>query len=113
VVSSVQGGYGGQQYGPNGQFPPQQQQGQYPVSNASRPLASPGYPGQRMPGHQGQGQYPPGMPMGQYYKVSSKGSPLKTAVHRLRSHPKEPFVFDLEFILIQLLESKDSNHFDF
>nr|XP_057915178.1 zinc finger MIZ domain-containing protein 1-like isoform X1 [Doryrhamphus excisus]XP_057915179.1 zinc finger MIZ domain-containing protein 1-like isoform X1 [Doryrhamphus excisus]XP_057915180.1 zinc finger MIZ domain-containing protein 1-like isoform X1 [Doryrhamphus excisus] len=58
-------GYGGQ-YGPNSQFPPQQ--GQYPNPNASRPLASPSYPGQRMPGQQGQGQYPPGMPMGQYYK---------------------------------------------
>ncbi|CAL8368151.1 unnamed protein product [Gadus morhua 'NCC'] len=58
--------YGGQQYGPNGQFPPQQ--GQYPPSNASRPLPSPNYPGQRMPGQPGQGQYPPGMPMGQYYK---------------------------------------------
>uniref|UniRef100_A0A8C3A658 Zinc finger, MIZ-type containing 1a n=1 Tax=Cyclopterus lumpus TaxID=8103 RepID=A0A8C3A658_CYCLU len=41
--------YVGQQYGPNGQFPPQQ--GQYPTSNASRPLSSPSYPGQRMPGH--------------------------------------------------------------
>ncbi|XP_030297918.1 zinc finger MIZ domain-containing protein 1a isoform X3 [Sparus aurata] len=58
--------YAGQQYGPNSQFPPQQ--GQYPTSNASRPLPSPNYPGQRMPGQQGQGQYPPGMPMGQYYK---------------------------------------------
>uniref|UniRef100_A0A8C9XU88 Zinc finger, MIZ-type containing 1a n=1 Tax=Sander lucioperca TaxID=283035 RepID=A0A8C9XU88_SANLU len=59
--------YGGQQYGPNSQFPPHQ--GQYPTSNTSRPLPSPNYPGQRMPGQQGQGQYPPGMPMGQYYKV--------------------------------------------
>ncbi|XP_041804157.1 zinc finger MIZ domain-containing protein 1a isoform X1 [Chelmon rostratus] len=58
--------YGGQQYGPNSQFPPQQ--GQYPTSNTSRPLPSPNYPNQRMPGQQGQGQYPPGMPMGQYYK---------------------------------------------
>ncbi|XP_061546029.1 zinc finger MIZ domain-containing protein 1a isoform X3 [Phycodurus eques] len=58
-------GYGGQ-YGPNSQFPPQQ--GQYPTPHASRPLPSPNYPGQRMPGQQGQGQYPPGMPMGQYYK---------------------------------------------
>uniref|UniRef100_A0A8C3A6Y9 Zinc finger, MIZ-type containing 1a n=1 Tax=Cyclopterus lumpus TaxID=8103 RepID=A0A8C3A6Y9_CYCLU len=58
--------YVGQQYGPNGQFPPQQ--GQYPTSNASRPLSSPSYPGQRMPGQQVQGQYPPGMPMSQYYK---------------------------------------------
>uniref|UniRef100_A0A8D0CT14 Zinc finger, MIZ-type containing 1a n=1 Tax=Sander lucioperca TaxID=283035 RepID=A0A8D0CT14_SANLU len=58
--------YGGQQYGPNSQFPPHQ--GQYPTSNTSRPLPSPNYPGQRMPGQQGQGQYPPGMPMGQYYK---------------------------------------------
>ncbi|XP_056291294.1 zinc finger MIZ domain-containing protein 1a isoform X3 [Pseudoliparis swirei] len=58
--------YVGQQYGPNGQFPPQQ--GQYPTSNASRPLSSPNYPGQRMPGQQVQGQYPPGMPMSQYYK---------------------------------------------
>uniref|UniRef100_A0A668V861 SP-RING-type domain-containing protein n=1 Tax=Oreochromis aureus TaxID=47969 RepID=A0A668V861_OREAU len=54
------GSYGGQQYGPNSQF---QQQGQYPPSNASRPLPSPNYPSQRMPGQQGQGQYPPGMPM--------------------------------------------------
>uniref|UniRef100_A0A8C4GMS4 Zinc finger, MIZ-type containing 1a n=1 Tax=Dicentrarchus labrax TaxID=13489 RepID=A0A8C4GMS4_DICLA len=59
--------YGGQQYGPNSQFPPQQ--GQYPTSNASRPLPSPNYPGQRMPGQQGQGQYPPGMPMGHYTDV--------------------------------------------
>ncbi|XP_039477637.1 zinc finger MIZ domain-containing protein 1a isoform X3 [Oreochromis aureus] len=59
------GSYGGQQYGPNSQF---QQQGQYPPSNASRPLPSPNYPSQRMPGQQGQGQYPPGMPMSQYYK---------------------------------------------
>ncbi|CAF98642.1 unnamed protein product, partial [Tetraodon nigroviridis] len=62
-------GYVGQQYGPNSQFPPQQ--GQYPPSNTSRPLPSPNYPGQRMPGQQGQGQYPPGMPMGQYYKQES------------------------------------------
>uniref|UniRef100_A0A3P9PPP0 Zinc finger, MIZ-type containing 1a n=1 Tax=Poecilia reticulata TaxID=8081 RepID=A0A3P9PPP0_POERE len=48
--------YGGQQYGPNSQFQPQQ--GQYP-SNASRPLPSPNYPSQRMPVQQGQGQYPP------------------------------------------------------
>uniref|UniRef100_A0A3Q3E3U9 Zinc finger, MIZ-type containing 1a n=1 Tax=Labrus bergylta TaxID=56723 RepID=A0A3Q3E3U9_9LABR len=61
-----EGSYGGQQYGPASQFPPQQ--GQYPASNASRPLPSPNYPGQRMPGQPGQGQYPPGMPMGQYYK---------------------------------------------
>uniref|UniRef100_A0A3B3BG22 Zinc finger, MIZ-type containing 1a n=1 Tax=Oryzias melastigma TaxID=30732 RepID=A0A3B3BG22_ORYME len=61
-----EGNYGGQQYGPNSQF--QTQQGQYPTSNASRPLPSPNYPGQRMPGQQGQGQYPPGMPMAQYYK---------------------------------------------
>ncbi|XP_072293314.1 zinc finger MIZ domain-containing protein 1a isoform X6 [Eucyclogobius newberryi] len=60
------GGYGGQQYGPNSQFPPQQ--AQYASSNVSRPLPSPNYPGQRMPGQQGQGQYPPGVPMGQYYK---------------------------------------------
>uniref|UniRef100_A0A7N8XPK0 Zinc finger, MIZ-type containing 1a n=1 Tax=Mastacembelus armatus TaxID=205130 RepID=A0A7N8XPK0_9TELE len=59
--------YGGQQYGPNSQFP--SQQGQYPSSNTSRPLPSPNYPGQRMPGQQAQGQYPPGMPIGQYYKV--------------------------------------------
>uniref|UniRef100_A0AAZ3STQ4 SP-RING-type domain-containing protein n=1 Tax=Oncorhynchus tshawytscha TaxID=74940 RepID=A0AAZ3STQ4_ONCTS len=59
--------YGGQQYGPNGQFPPQQSQ--YPTSNPSRPMPSPNYPGQRMPGGQGPGQYhPQGMPMGQYYK---------------------------------------------
>uniref|UniRef100_A0A3Q3SW63 Zinc finger, MIZ-type containing 1a n=1 Tax=Mastacembelus armatus TaxID=205130 RepID=A0A3Q3SW63_9TELE len=58
--------YGGQQYGPNSQFP--SQQGQYPSSNTSRPLPSPNYPGQRMPGQQAQGQYPPGMPIGQYYK---------------------------------------------
>uniref|UniRef100_A0A8C7ZWF3 Zinc finger, MIZ-type containing 1a n=1 Tax=Oryzias sinensis TaxID=183150 RepID=A0A8C7ZWF3_9TELE len=61
-----EGNYGGQQYGPSSQFQPQQ--GQYPTSNASRPLPSPNYPGQRMPGQQGQGQYPPGMPMAQYYK---------------------------------------------
>uniref|UniRef100_A0A1A7ZAK7 Zinc finger, MIZ-type containing 1 n=1 Tax=Nothobranchius furzeri TaxID=105023 RepID=A0A1A7ZAK7_NOTFU len=61
-----EGSYGGQQYGPNSQF--QTQQGQYPTSNASRPLPSPNYPSQRMPVQQGQGQYPPGMPMGQYYK---------------------------------------------
>lgn len=61
-----QASYGGQ-YGPNSQFPPQQ--GQYPATNTSRPLPSPNYTGQRMPGQQGQGQYPPGMPMGQYYKV--------------------------------------------
>ncbi|XP_063047636.1 zinc finger MIZ domain-containing protein 1a isoform X2 [Engraulis encrasicolus] len=60
--------YGGQQFGPNGQFP--NQQGQYPNPNASRALPSPNYPGQRMPGQQGGGQYPPGgVPMGaQYYK---------------------------------------------
>ncbi|XP_077960589.1 zinc finger MIZ domain-containing protein 1a isoform X6 [Gasterosteus aculeatus] len=63
--------YGGQQYGPNSQFPPQQ--GQYPASNASRPLPSPNYPSQRMPGQQGQGQYPPGMPMSQYYKEPFNG----------------------------------------
>ncbi|XP_028325200.1 zinc finger MIZ domain-containing protein 1a isoform X4 [Gouania willdenowi] len=61
-----EGGYGGQQYGPNSQFQPQQ--GQYPPSNASRPLPSPNYPTQRMPVQQAQSQYPPGMPMGQYYK---------------------------------------------
>uniref|UniRef100_A0A8K9XRN6 Zinc finger, MIZ-type containing 1a n=1 Tax=Oncorhynchus mykiss TaxID=8022 RepID=A0A8K9XRN6_ONCMY len=60
--------YVGQQYAPNGQFPPQQSQ--YPTSNPSRPMPSPNYPGQRMPGGQGQGQYhPQGMPMGQYYRV--------------------------------------------
>ncbi|XP_045558246.1 zinc finger MIZ domain-containing protein 1 isoform X1 [Salmo salar] len=65
--------YGGQQYGPgpNSQgFP--QQQSQYPTHtpNPSRPLPSPNYPGQRMPGGQQiQGQYPPpGGAMGQYYK---------------------------------------------
>lgn len=69
-VSSLhpQPNYGGQQYGPNSQFP--NQQGQYPTPNASRPLPSPNYPGQRMPGQQLQGQYPPPSgPMGQYYKV--------------------------------------------
>uniref|UniRef100_A0AAX7ULC8 SP-RING-type domain-containing protein n=1 Tax=Astatotilapia calliptera TaxID=8154 RepID=A0AAX7ULC8_ASTCA len=65
------GSYGGQQYGPNSQF---QQQGQYPSSNASRPLPSPNYPSQRMPGQQGQGQYPPGMPMSQYYKPPRPGN---------------------------------------
>uniref|UniRef100_A0AAY4CKJ6 SP-RING-type domain-containing protein n=1 Tax=Denticeps clupeoides TaxID=299321 RepID=A0AAY4CKJ6_9TELE len=49
--------YGGQQFGPNGQFP--NQQGQYPNPNASRALPSPNYPGQRMPGQQASGQYPP------------------------------------------------------
>uniref|UniRef100_A0A3B3V1N4 Zinc finger, MIZ-type containing 1a n=1 Tax=Poecilia latipinna TaxID=48699 RepID=A0A3B3V1N4_9TELE len=63
--------YGGQQYGPNSQFQPQQ--GQYP-SNASRPLPSPNYPSQRMPVQQGQGQYPPGMPMSQYYKPPRPGN---------------------------------------
>uniref|UniRef100_A0A671QFM1 Zinc finger MIZ domain-containing protein 1-like n=1 Tax=Sinocyclocheilus anshuiensis TaxID=1608454 RepID=A0A671QFM1_9TELE len=59
--------YGGQQFGPNGQFP--NQQGQYPNPNASRALPSPNYPGQRMPGQQGSGQYPPtGVAIGQYYK---------------------------------------------
>lgn len=73
--SLPQASYGGQQYGPgpNGQFPPQQ--GQYPPSNASRPLPSPNFPGQRMPGQQGQGQYPAGMPMGQYYKVGCVRGP--------------------------------------
>ncbi|XP_032408833.1 zinc finger MIZ domain-containing protein 1a isoform X3 [Xiphophorus hellerii] len=61
-----EGSYGGQQYGPNSQFQPQQ--GQYSSSNPSRPLPSPNYPSQRMPVQQGQGQYPPGMPMSQYYK---------------------------------------------
>lgn len=61
--------YGGQQYGPNNQFP--NQQGQYPTPNASRTLPSPNYPGQRMPGQQLQGQYPPPAgAMSQYYKVS-------------------------------------------
>ncbi|CAJ1080308.1 zinc finger MIZ domain-containing protein 1-like isoform X3 [Xyrichtys novacula] len=59
--------YGGQQYGPNNQFP--NQQGQYPTPNATRPLPSPNYPGQRMPGQQLQGQYPPPSgAMGQFYK---------------------------------------------
>lgn len=69
ICTFLQASYGAQQYGPNGQFPPQQ--GQYPTPNAPRPLPSPNYPGQRMPGQQGQGQYGPGMPMGQYYKVCS------------------------------------------
>lgn len=64
-----EGSYGGQQYGPNSQFQPQQ--GQYTSSNASRPLPSPNYPSQRMPVQQGQGQYPHGMPMGHYYKQES------------------------------------------
>ncbi|KAK7918772.1 hypothetical protein WMY93_010056 [Mugilogobius chulae] len=56
--------FGGQQYGPNGQFP--NQQNQY---NSSRPLPSPNYPPQRHPGQAMQGQYPPPNPaMGQYYK---------------------------------------------
>uniref|UniRef100_A0A8C6MD02 Zinc finger MIZ-type containing 1 n=1 Tax=Nothobranchius furzeri TaxID=105023 RepID=A0A8C6MD02_NOTFU len=64
--------YGGQQYGPNTQFP--NQQGQYPTTNTSRPLPSPNYPGQRMPGQQLQGQYPAhGGPMGQYYKPPFNG----------------------------------------
>lgn len=78
VTFFFQSSYGGQQYGPNSQFPPQQ--GQYPTSNASRPLPSPNYPGQRMPGQQGQGQYPPGMPMGQYYKVCYS-TPFYLSVH--------------------------------
>lgn len=69
LLFSFQPNYGGQQFGPNGQFP--NQQGQYPNPNASRALPSPSYPGQRMPGQQGTGQYPPsGVPMGQYYKVN-------------------------------------------
>ncbi|MEQ2214775.1 hypothetical protein XENOCAPTIV_019597 [Xenoophorus captivus] len=67
-----EGSYGGPQYGPNSQFQPQQ--GQYPSSNAPRPLPSPNYPSQRMPVQQGQGQYPPGMPMGQYYKPPRPGN---------------------------------------
>lgn len=64
----LQPNYGGQQYGPNNQFP--NQQGQYPTPSASRPLTSPNYPGQRMPGQQLQGQYPPPSgAIGQYYKV--------------------------------------------
>ncbi|XP_072311951.1 zinc finger MIZ domain-containing protein 1-like [Eucyclogobius newberryi] len=56
--------YGGQQYGPNGQFP--NQQNQY---NSSRPMPSPNYPPQRHPGQAMQGQYPPPNPaMGPYYK---------------------------------------------
>ncbi|XP_035259796.1 zinc finger MIZ domain-containing protein 1a isoform X2 [Anguilla anguilla] len=59
--------YGGQQYGPNSQFP--NQQGQYPTPNPPRPLPSPNYAGQRVPGQQGAGQYPPpSVAMGQYYK---------------------------------------------
>lgn len=69
ATASTQPNYGGQQYGPNNQFP--NQQGQYPAPNASRPLPSPNYPGHRMPGQQMQGQYPPPSgAMGQYYKVS-------------------------------------------
>uniref|UniRef100_M3ZLT6 Zinc finger, MIZ-type containing 1a n=1 Tax=Xiphophorus maculatus TaxID=8083 RepID=M3ZLT6_XIPMA len=67
-----EGSYGGQQYGPNSQFQPQQ--GQYSSSNPSRPLPSPNYPSQRMPVQQGQGQYPPGMPMNQYYKPPRPGN---------------------------------------
>uniref|UniRef100_A0A3B5M2S6 Zinc finger, MIZ-type containing 1a n=1 Tax=Xiphophorus couchianus TaxID=32473 RepID=A0A3B5M2S6_9TELE len=67
-----EGSYGGQQYGPNSQFQPQQ--GQYSSSNPSRPLPSPNYPSQRMPVQQGQGQYPPGMPMSQYYKPPRPGN---------------------------------------
>lgn len=67
----LQPNYGAQQYGPNGQFP--SQQGQYPNPNATRPLPSPNYPGQRMPGQQLQGPYPPpGGAMGQYYKVKER-----------------------------------------
>ncbi|XP_029465368.1 zinc finger MIZ domain-containing protein 1 isoform X4 [Rhinatrema bivittatum] len=61
--------YGSQQYGPNSQFP--SQPGQYPTPNPTRPLTSPNYPGQRMPGQQSTGQYPPpSVNMGQYYKPS-------------------------------------------
>nr|XP_033798063.1 zinc finger MIZ domain-containing protein 1 isoform X7 [Geotrypetes seraphini]XP_033798064.1 zinc finger MIZ domain-containing protein 1 isoform X7 [Geotrypetes seraphini] len=61
--------YGSQQYGPNSQFP--SQPGQYPTPNPTRPLPSPNYPGQRMPGQQSTGQYPPpSVNMGQYYKPS-------------------------------------------
>ncbi|XP_069096279.1 zinc finger MIZ domain-containing protein 1 isoform X3 [Pleurodeles waltl] len=61
--------YGNQQYGPNSQFPAQP--GQYPTPNSQRPLTSPNYSGQRMPGQQNTGQYPPqAVNMGQYYKPS-------------------------------------------
>ncbi|XP_056628097.1 zinc finger MIZ domain-containing protein 1-like [Triplophysa dalaica] len=61
--------YGGQQYGASGQFSPQQ--GQYMSPPAGRPLTSPPYPQQRMPGQPGTpGQYPT-TGTGQFYKDSS------------------------------------------
>ncbi|MEQ2168572.1 hypothetical protein GOODEAATRI_016047 [Goodea atripinnis] len=84
-----EGSYGGPQYGPNSQFQPQQ--GQYPSSNAPRPLPSPNYPSQRMPVQQGQGQYPPGMPMGQYYKVSFSTSSFLSIFRAQDGVVLEPF----------------------
>ncbi|XP_053721586.1 zinc finger MIZ domain-containing protein 1-like isoform X2 [Synchiropus splendidus] len=67
-MAEPQPNYGGQQYGPNSQFP--NHQGQYPASNPSRSLPSNNYPSQRIPGQQQlQGQFPPASgPMGQFYK---------------------------------------------
>ncbi|XP_061084511.1 zinc finger MIZ domain-containing protein 1-like isoform X2 [Conger conger] len=64
---SPQGPYGGQQYGPNSQFP--NQQGQYATPSPTRPPPSPSYLGHRPQGPQTPTQYPPpGATMGQYYK---------------------------------------------
>ncbi|XP_064172777.1 zinc finger MIZ domain-containing protein 1-like isoform X2 [Anguilla rostrata] len=65
-----EGGYGGQQYGPNSPFP--SQQGQYPTPSPTRPPPSPGYPGQRPTGPPGAGQYPPAG-LGQYCKEPFNG----------------------------------------
>ncbi|XP_043912820.1 zinc finger MIZ domain-containing protein 1 isoform X2 [Protopterus annectens] len=64
--NEFQPSYGSQQYGPNSQFP--SQPGQYSTPTPPRPMTSPSYPGQRMPGQQASGQYPPSVSMAQYYK---------------------------------------------
>ncbi|XP_051523836.1 zinc finger MIZ domain-containing protein 1-like isoform X2 [Myxocyprinus asiaticus] len=64
-----EGNYGGQQYGPNGQF--SSQQGQYPNSTPTRALSSPHYPAQRMPGQPGTPELYPSSGAGQFYKEPS------------------------------------------
>ncbi|XP_048472191.1 zinc finger MIZ domain-containing protein 1a isoform X6 [Rhincodon typus] len=67
-VSKAKPSYGAQQYGPSSQFA--NQPGQYPTGNPQRPITSPSYPGQRLPGQQSTGQYPPPpVNMAQYYKA--------------------------------------------
>ncbi|XP_065128882.2 zinc finger MIZ domain-containing protein 1-like isoform X1 [Paramisgurnus dabryanus] len=61
--------YGGQQYGPNGQF--SSQQGQYPNPTANRALTSPHYPLQRTPGQPGTPLQYPSAGTGQFYKEPS------------------------------------------